>query len=142
MDRQILVISNPPHPRHEDDIDLERVAQVLGLDIYLARLKVRFSAPEIFFWTSPEEAAKQARALRDAGLSISAQSGVEMADPPWPDPARTLSLDESGLRATTGERSLLVRSRDCSCFHSEIFAACPVSRISGTFHPRYSAGLV
>jgi len=110
MDKQILVISNPPHPRKEDDIDLERVAKVLGLDIYLAKLKVRFAAPEIFFWASPIEAAKFTKELREAGLSISAQSGAEMADPPWPEPVSTLTLDESGLRATTAEKSYLVRS--------------------------------
>ena len=66
MENHILVISDPPH-RDEEDVDLERVADLLGLDIYAARLKVRFAAPEIFAWAQPIEAAALTKGLREAG---------------------------------------------------------------------------
>lgn len=52
------------------------------------------------------------------------------------------SDNHSSLPSRRSGLSLRVRSRDCSCFHWSIFAACPESKISGTFQPLYSAGRV
>ena len=111
MENRTLVISNPPHGK-EDEIDLEAVSRLLGLDIYVARLKTKFSAPEIFSSAEPEEAIRFAEGLRDAGLSISVQSGNEMADPAWPEPVSTLVLDESGLRASTADEVVVIGSKE------------------------------
>ena len=102
MENPTLVISDPPHAE-EGEIDLERVTELLGLDVYLTRLKIKFKAPEILSWSEPDEAVAFAADLRAAGLSVSVQDGHEMGDPAWPAPVATLDLDESGLRATTRE---------------------------------------
>ena len=48
---------------------------------------------------------------------------------------RWLYFNKSGLKRW-------VRSKDCCNSHSLIFASWPESRMSGTFHPLYSAGRV
>ena len=98
MEASTLVVSDPPH---QEQVDLEKVAELLGLDVYVAKLKVDFPAPEILSVSGPEEAVEFATALRAAGLSVSVQTGAEMKDPAWPEPVSTVALDESGLRATT-----------------------------------------
>ncbi len=109
MENRTLVISNPPH-RHEDDIDLDTVSRLLGLDIYVTRLKAKFSAPEILSAAEPNDALRFAAGLRNAGLSISVQSGNEMGDPDWPLPVSTLILDESGVRAGADDDTVHIRA--------------------------------
>lgn len=109
MENPTLVVADPPHA-DEDEVDLERLAELLGLDVFVTRLKVRFKAPEIFSWSEPDEAEEFAAALCGAGLSVSVQSGIEMRDPPWPLPVQALDLDESGLRATAGDETVSIGS--------------------------------
>jgi hypothetical protein len=103
MEGPTLVVSDPPH---QEVVDLERVAELLGLDIYVTKLKVNFAAPEILSVSEPGEAIRFAADLGGAGLSVSVQTGAAMKDPPWPVPVSTLVLDESGLRATTPQDSV------------------------------------
>lgn len=111
MEHATLVVSDPPH-RDEKELDLERVAELLGLDIYVTRLKSLFSAPEILFAGEPKEASDFAAALAGTGLSVAVVSGSLLSEPPWPEPAASLTLDQSGLRATVGEKAVLVPAAD------------------------------
>jgi hypothetical protein len=99
-----LVMSNPPH----GDVDLDAVAELLGLDAYITRLKVNFGAPEVLSASGAEEAAEFAASLRSAGLTVSVLDGTVLVGLPWPDPVSSLAFDESGLRATVLEGTIQV----------------------------------
>lgn len=92
-----LVVSNPPH----GDVDLDRVAELLSLDIFVTRLKINFRAPEVLGSSSSGEVAFFATQLEDAGLSVSIVKGDALLAPPWPDPVSTFVFDDYSLRATS-----------------------------------------
>lgn len=96
MEIPALVISNPPH----GEVDLEAAAHLLGLDVFMTRLKARFAAPEIMSASEPEQAEELADALRGAGFTVSALHGSALSGLPWPDPVSSLAFDVSCLRAT------------------------------------------
>jgi hypothetical protein len=91
-----LVVSDPPH----DEVDVEAAAKLLDLDVFAARLKTGFGAPEVFGASGPDSAVKLAVALRKTGLRVTILQGSALAGLPWPNPASHLAFDESCLRLT------------------------------------------
>jgi hypothetical protein len=96
METPTLVVSDPPH----GEVDLQAVADLLGLDIYVTRLKVKYRAPEILFAGEREEAAAFAAGIRGCGLSVTVIEGATLMEPPWPEPVSGLAFDESALMVT------------------------------------------
>lgn len=114
MDIPTLVVSNPPH----GDVDPDRVAGLLGLDIFITRLKINFRAPEVLFAGEAEEAAEFASRLRLAGLAVSVIGGGALEAPPWPEPVSTFVFDESSFRATVRSGSVQLP------YDAEVAAVC------------------
>jgi hypothetical protein len=95
---QILVVSNPPH----GDIDIASVADVLGLGLEDATLKLAYSAPEVLSASGPERAAEIANDLTAAGMRVVVIDGHRMADVPWPRPASSFSFSDTALVVHVG----------------------------------------
>ena len=102
MEIPTLVVSDPPH----GEVDLGAAAEVLGLDIFVTRIKANFAAPEVMLASDPGKAAVFAAALRDTGFTVSIVHGAELTGLPWPDPVSFLSIDSSFLRASVRNESL------------------------------------
>jgi hypothetical protein len=102
MKSPTLVVSNPPH----EDVDVEAAADLLGLDVFAARLKSTFTAPEILGAAGPDGAVQLAVALRKSGFRVTILPGATLAALPWPDPVSHLTFDDACLRVYTGGRSL------------------------------------
>jgi hypothetical protein len=96
MEIPTLVVSDPPHA----EVDVEAAAELLELDVFAARLKANFAAPEVMSASGPERAAEFAAALGSTGFGVSILHGPVLSDLPWPDPVTSLAFDESCLRAT------------------------------------------
>lgn len=109
-----LVVSDPPH----GDVDLDRVAELLSLDIFVTRLKINFRAPEILGSSDAGEVSFFAGQLKDAGLSVSMVNGAMLLAPPWPEPASTFVFDDSALRVTAGGETVRVP------YDAEVVAVC------------------
>lgn len=92
-----LVVSNPPHG---GEVDVETAAALLGLDMFAARLKAVFTAPEIMFASDAARAEEFAFALGATGLSVSVVPGGALSEIPWPEPVSSLTFDVSHLRVT------------------------------------------
>jgi hypothetical protein len=91
-----LVVSDPPHGA----VDLDAAAGVLGLDVFSARVKSVFPAPEVMEVSTPEGAEEWAAALRSTGFDVAVVPGHALLEVPWPDPVESLVLDTSHLEAT------------------------------------------
>lgn len=95
MQPQILVVSDPPH----GDVDPAAVADVLGLEVETARLKIAFPAPEVVGASDPHRAEELASALQSANLSVQVVDGQRLAELPWPEPAALVGVGPDGLVA-------------------------------------------
>lgn len=93
MQPQILVVSDPPH----GNVDAEVVAEILGLEVDDALLKIAFPAPEILSASGPDRAREVARSLEDTGLSVVVIDGFRLANVPWAKPASTLDFEAGAL---------------------------------------------
>jgi hypothetical protein len=99
-----LVVSDPPH----GEVDLGATAELLGLDVFAARLKASFRAPEVMAATDPLRAGEFAAALRATGFDVSILDGAILAAMPWPDPVSTLAFDASHLQATIRDEGVAI----------------------------------
>jgi hypothetical protein len=106
MEIPTLVVSDPPH----GEVDLKAAAEVLALDIFVTRVKAKFTAAEIMYASRPGRAAAFATALRETGFTVSLVHGAELADLPWPDPASALSIDSSVVLTTVGHETIEIGS--------------------------------
>lgn len=95
MQPQILVVSDPPH----GDVDAASVADILGLEVEIARLKIAFPAPEVVGASDPQRAEELADALRASGLSVQVVDGRRLAELPWPEASDLVELGPKGLIA-------------------------------------------
>lgn len=95
MEHQILVITNPPH----GEIDVEAVAGILKLSSEDARLKIGFVAPEVVRAADWDRAREVAEALTRVGMRVAMVNGRELERVPWPEPALSFDLDQTGLHA-------------------------------------------
>lgn len=97
MQSQILVVADPPH----GDVDYEAVANVLGLKVDDARLKIGFPAPEVLMASDLEHAMEFAGSLKGAGVRVAMIDGRELVGLPWPAPASSFEFDREGLTVTS-----------------------------------------
>jgi hypothetical protein len=104
MNTHMLVVSDPPHR----DVDLEAMADVLGLDVFTARLKARFGAPEILGHGAADEAAALAAAAGRTGLEARVVPAAVLGAVPWPAPVSHLAFDEKSLHVTVAGRGVEV----------------------------------
>lgn len=104
MQPQVLVISDPPH----SDVDYEAAAELLGLSIDDARLKIDFCAPEVLRATDWDLARVFSESLRAVGLSVAVVSGRELERVPWPVPVRSLTFADGALVAGLEEGEIEV----------------------------------
>jgi hypothetical protein len=92
-----LVVSDPPH----GEVDVEAIANLLGLDVPGTRLKAEFPAPEVLSASEPGEAAEFGASLRGAGLTIAILDGGRLSAVPWPMPVSSVAFEEEGLTVGT-----------------------------------------
>lgn len=104
MKNPTLVVTNPPH----EAVDVEAAAELLGMDVFTARLKAKFGAPEILGAAGSGKAVELAVALRKAGLKVTILPGAALTSQTWPDPVTHLAFDDTSLRVTVGGRSIEV----------------------------------
>jgi len=101
----LLVVSNPPH----GEVRVEAAAAVLGLPTDDARLKMRFSAPEILAAADPNHAADMALSLKAAGVRVEMRDGAELARLPWPTLVSSWEFGDAGLDVRAGSESVEIR---------------------------------
>jgi hypothetical protein len=99
MEIPTLVVSDPPH----GEVDIEAAADLMELDVFAARLKAHFAAPEIMLAAGADEAGEFLAALAATGFEVQVVPGGVLAELPWPDPVSTLAFDATSLRATGSE---------------------------------------
>ena len=95
MHPQILVVADPPHRT----VDLDAVAEILGVAVDDATLKVGFPAPEVLLASGPYRADEVAHGLRGAGLNVGVIDAEALVHIPWPAPAASFAFEADGLVA-------------------------------------------
>ena len=97
-----LVVSNPPH----EEVDVDAAAGLIGLDVYQARLKFIFPAPEVLAASDGQYATGVAESFERAGVNVAVIDGQELAAIPWPDPVSSFGFTGSGMTARSHRREV------------------------------------
>lgn len=105
MERLTLVVSDPPH----GNVDHEAVADVLGLEVADASLKIGFGAPEVLRASDAARALPFAELLREAGLSLAVLDGEALARAPWPAPFASFTFGREGMVGESLGDGVMVR---------------------------------
>ena len=105
MERQALVVADPPHGK----VDHQAVADVLGLELADASLKIGFTAPEVLRASDPARAVPFAHLVRETGLSVAVIDGADLARVPWPAPLSSFTFGREGIVGEAHGTGVIVR---------------------------------
>ncbi|MGQ0814292.1 MAG: hypothetical protein ACT4O1_07480 [Gemmatimonadota bacterium] len=103
MASQVLLVSNPPHPR----VDAQVAASVFGLLPADANLKVRYSVPEIWLADTDASVVEQAATrLRAGGMRCVIVRGEDLLAVPSPLLVPSFALCEQSVTLVVGDQRI------------------------------------